>query len=117
MDLFARAGDADDDRLPPALVRAGERLAHDLDVADALERVVDSAVGELHNRLGHVIDFLGIDKFGGAKLLGELELRGIRVDGDDAIGTGHHRALHDREPDSPEPEDRDCSRRTEPSRC
>jgi hypothetical protein len=38
-DLGAGGGDADDDRLPPALVAALERLAHRLRVADALEAV------------------------------------------------------------------------------
>src|SRR5439155_6604556 len=37
VDLLARPGDTDDDRLAPAFVRRGERLPHHLDVADALE--------------------------------------------------------------------------------
>ena len=46
-DLLPRAGDADDDRGAPAFVTALERLAHRLDVADALEAVVGAAVGQL----------------------------------------------------------------------
>ena len=50
VDLLARARDADDDRLAPALVRAGQRLAHHVDVADALEGVVGAAAGQLDDR-------------------------------------------------------------------
>ena len=46
-DLLAGAGDADDDAHAPAAVAALERLAHQLDVADALEAVVGAAAGEL----------------------------------------------------------------------
>ena len=43
----ARPGDADDDRLAPSRVAAFQRLAHHLDVADALEAVVGAAVGQV----------------------------------------------------------------------
>jgi hypothetical protein len=42
-DLLAGAGHADDDRLAPAAMAALQRLAHDRDVADALEAVVGAA--------------------------------------------------------------------------
>src|SRR3989338_9271029 len=42
-DLGAGGGDADDDGLAPPLVAHLEGLAHDVDVADALEGVVDAA--------------------------------------------------------------------------
>src|SRR5690606_17686583 len=51
-DLLARASDADDHRGAPALVTALERLTHDVDVADALEREVGAAAGEL-DEVGH----------------------------------------------------------------
>ena len=47
LDLLAGAGDADDHRDAPAAVAALERLAHHVDVADALEAVVGAAAGEL----------------------------------------------------------------------
>jgi hypothetical protein len=50
-DLLAGAGDADDDGFAPALVAALERRAHHLDVADALEGVIDAAVGEVDDDL------------------------------------------------------------------
>ncbi len=40
------AGDADDHRYAPAAMAAFERLAHEVDVADAFEAVVRAAVGE-----------------------------------------------------------------------
>src|SRR6185312_782634 len=46
-DLLSRAGDADDRRDAPAAVAAFERLAHDVDVADAFERIVGAAAGQL----------------------------------------------------------------------
>src|SRR3546814_19825320 len=51
--LLPRAGDADDHRLAPAAVRAFERGAHHLDVADAFERVVHAPAGHLHD---HMLD-------------------------------------------------------------
>src|ERR1700733_10694837 len=42
-DLLAGTGDADDDALAPAAVAAFQRRAHELDVADALEREVGAA--------------------------------------------------------------------------
>src|SRR6267143_681649 len=48
LDLLPRSGDADDDRHAPATVAALERLAHEIDVADALEAIVGAAVGQTH---------------------------------------------------------------------
>ena len=68
-DLLARAGDADDHRHAPAAVAALERLAHQLDVADALEAVVGAAVGELDEVRHEVaLDFLRVDEVRHAEL-------------------------------------------------
>ena len=53
-DLLAGAGDADDDADPPAAVAAFERLAHDVDVADALEAVIGAALGQV-DEIGHEV--------------------------------------------------------------
>src|SRR5882762_7043709 len=55
MYLLARARDADDRRLPPPLVAALERGAHDVHIADAFEGVVDPTVGHVDDDLlnGH----------------------------------------------------------------
>src|SRR5256885_9847447 len=61
LDLLARSGDADDDRHAPATVAALERLAHEIDVTDALEAVIGTAVGEAHQVLYQICtDFLGV---------------------------------------------------------
>src|SRR3981081_2159678 len=105
MDLLARARDADDRRLAPALVAALEGRAHDVDVAYAFQGVVAPAVGhgddDLLNR--HAV-VLGIHAIGGAERPGHREFLGVCVDGDDTSGLGHHGALHYRQPDAPHPE-------------
>src|SRR5690606_13124461 len=49
--FFARTGHTDDDRFAPALVAALQRRAHHVDVADALERVIHTTVGQVDNHL------------------------------------------------------------------
>src|SRR5688572_28104939 len=60
LDLLPRAGHADDHRHAPAAVAAFQRLAHHLDVADALEAVVGAAAGELDD-LRHDVLAPGLD--------------------------------------------------------
>ena len=72
LDLLARAGDADDDRHAPAAVAALERLAHQVDVADALEAVVGAAVGQRDEVRDEVaLDLLRVHEVRHAELLGE----------------------------------------------
>src|SRR5437763_570538 len=108
MDLLPGARDADDDRLPPALVAALERGAHDAHVADAFEGVVDPAVGHVDDDLldGQVV-VLGVDAIGGAERSGHREFLGVGVDADDSPGLGHHCPLHHRQADAPQAEHRD----------
>src|ERR1700692_3861195 len=62
-DLLACPGDTDDDGHAPAAMAAFERLAHQLDVADAFEAVVGAAVGERHQvRHQIALYFLRIDE-------------------------------------------------------
>src|SRR5690606_36473681 len=93
-DFLARAGHADDHALAPAAMRALERRAHHLDVADALEAVVHAPAGHLDDHLldGPVM-VPGVDAVGGAHFGRQPELVGIGVDGDDAPGPGLLRAL------------------------
>jgi hypothetical protein len=78
--------DANDDALTPAFVACLERLSHRVDVADALERVIETAVRHAGEHVGEVLAgmVLGVDAFGAAHLLGKLKLLRIRVDADDA---------------------------------
>src|SRR5574338_1731294 len=93
-DLGARGRDADDHRDAPAAVRALERLAHRLHVADALEAVagaalrhVDEARDEvaLHVSGGHAVRH--------AEALGERALARVQVDADDLHRAREARAL------------------------
>src|SRR5690606_13610417 len=92
-DLLASAGNPDDHRFAPALVAALQRRAHDLHVADTLERVVHAAVGQLHDHfLDGTVVIQRVDAVGGAELLGHLEFLGIDVDADDAASLRLDRA-------------------------
>ncbi len=70
------AGDADDDALAPAAMAAFQRLAHDVDVADALEREVRAAAGQVDDRLHDLVaaDLVRIDEMRHAEFLGHLAL-------------------------------------------
>src|ERR1700680_4007450 len=52
--LLPRTGDADDDRYAPAPMTALERLAHQVDIAHALEAVIGASVGQVDG-VGHEI--------------------------------------------------------------
>jgi hypothetical protein len=72
LDLLARARDADDHRDAPAAMTALECLTHEIDVADALEAVVGTAVSYAIRCCTEIAaDFLGIDEVGHPELLGE----------------------------------------------
>src|SRR5690606_6783586 len=93
-DLLPRAGDADDRRLAPALVAALERRAHEVDVADRFERVVDSAVRHVDDDLlNRLVVVLRIDEVRGAERARHLLLGGVDVDRDDASGFRHDGTL------------------------
>lgn len=92
-DLLTGLGNANDRRNAPALVARLQRRAHDLDVARAVERVVQAAVGHL-NQVGHdgvtALDgrHLGrVEKVGSAKLLRPRGLARVGVDSNDALRT------------------------------
>src|SRR5678816_3380452 len=96
LDLLARAGDADDHRDAPAAVTALERLAHEIDVADALEAVVGAAVGHRDQVLYQVAaDFFRVDEIRHAELLRERTPPRVEIDPNDAIGANQLRALYD----------------------
>src|SRR5690606_31414614 len=104
-DLFARARHPDDDAFAPALVAALERLAHDLDVADAFEAVIGTAAGELDEVRDEIArHLLRIDEVGHPELFGELAPRRVDVDADDLGRADHARALDHVEPDAAEAE-------------
>src|SRR5580658_845849 len=101
LNLLPGPRNTDDDRHAPAAVTAFERLAHQIDVADALEAVVRAAVGQRHE-VRHQIarNFLGIHEVSHAEFLGQgLAIR-IQIDTDDLVGPGKTRALNHVEADA-----------------
>src|SRR5690606_11189004 len=105
-DFLTGARDADDDGLAPAPVGAFQRGAHDVDVADALEAVVHAPAGQADDDLldGFGV-VLGVDAVGGAEDLGQRELVGVGVHGDDAPGPRLARALDHGQADAAQAED------------
>src|SRR5918993_4377265 len=108
-DLLAGGGDADDDALAPAAVTAFERLAHGVDVADALEGEVGAAAGEVDDRLHDLVPagLVRVDVVGHAEAARHLGLGRVEVDADDLVGPDHPRPLDDVEADAPQAEDGD----------
>src|SRR2546425_4321952 len=105
LDLLASARDADDHRHAPAAMAALEGLAHELDVADALEAVVGAAAGEL-DQLGDEVAFnlLRIHEVREAELARQRFARRIDIDADDQVRADQLRALHHVEPDASQAE-------------
>src|SRR5256886_16397828 len=105
LDLLPRSGDADDDRHTPATVAALERLAHEIDVTDALEAVIGTAVGEAHQVLYQVpAELLGVHEVGHAEALGERFAARVDIHADDLARADQARALDDVQPNAPQAE-------------
>src|SRR5476649_1518686 len=103
-DLFARRCHADDERLTPALVRAFQRLAHHLRVADTFERIVRAAIGELNDVVDHIRHFVRVDEMRHAELLRELYAARVDIDAYDLVGPDHLRALDHVQANATQPE-------------
>src|SRR5262245_16455188 len=112
LDLLPRTGDADDHRNAPAAVAALERLAHQVDAADALEAVVGTAVRQRDDVRDEVfLDLLRVHEMRHAELLAERLALRVDVDADDLVGAGHPRALDHVEADPAEAEHDDVRAR------
>src|SRR6185295_7346517 len=89
-----------------------ERLAHEIDVADALETVVGAAVGHRDQVLYEVAaDFFRVDEIRHAELLRERAAPRIQINPDDAIGADQLRALYDVQADAAQTEHHDVRTR------
>src|SRR6185437_4572415 len=105
LDLLSRPGDPDDHRYAPAAVAAFQGLAHEIDVADALEAVVRPAVGEGNQMLYQIAAyFLRVDEVRHAEALRKRLAPRIEIDADDLVGADQARALNDVETDAAQPE-------------
>src|SRR5690606_39080174 len=98
------AGNADDTALTPATVCTFQCLTHGVDVADALERVVNAATGHVDDVLNDIVNFFGVHEVGHAELLRHLDFARVDVDTDDAGRTNHPGALDDVQTDTTETE-------------
>ena len=87
---------ANDHALAPATVRTFQCGAHYVGVANALKAVVHAPGGHLDNDLlNGLVKVLGVDAVGGAKSLGQIELAGVGVHGNDAARLGLLGTLND----------------------
>lgn len=110
-DLLAGGGDTNDDALAPALVAGLEGAAHDVHITGAVEGVVQTAIGHVHepglDRLA-VLQVLGrVDEVGAAELARPLLLRVVDINSDDSAGSVLHRTLNDTQTDAAGTEDGD----------
>ena len=110
-DLLASSSDTNDDALAPALVAGLERAAHDVHVAGAVESVVETTIGHVHqprlDRLA-VLQVLGrVDKVGCTELGRPFLLRIVHVNDDDLACLVLDSALNDTETDAASAEDSD----------
>ncbi|MNE24728.1 hypothetical protein D3C80_1180280 [compost metagenome] len=104
-DLLTSGGDANQNRLAPALVAALKRLAHGVDITDALERVVGSTVGELDDRVDDVFDLLRVNEVGHSILTRHFLACRVDVDPDNLAGTDQLGTLDHVETDTAQAED------------
>ena len=91
-DFLAGLGHTNDRRYTPSLVARLQGRAHHMDVARAVKRVVETAVGDRNEMLHHRISafdtwhVLRVDKLSRAKRFGPRFLGRIHVNGNDALG-------------------------------
>src|SRR6202030_4244369 len=95
-----------------ASMTALERLAHQVNIADALEAVIGPSFGQV-DKVGHEITLhlLGVDEMSHAELARERFARRVEVDTDNHVGAGHASTLDDIEPDAAKPEHHDIGSR------
>src|SRR5207253_5758715 len=111
-DFLSGSCHADDHRHSPAAMAALQRLAHDVDVADAFEAVVRAAAGEVDQRCHKLAaDCSRIDEVRHPELAAKRFARGIKVDTDDHARPGHARSLHHVQSDAAQAKDDDIGAR------
>src|SRR5580704_7365875 len=112
LDLLSGAGDSDDHRHTPAAVATLERLAHEINVAHALEAVVRAAVRERNQVLHEVpLDFLRVHEVRHAELLRERLAPRVDVHANDLVGADEVRALNHVQADTTEAKHHDIRTR------
>src|SRR5690554_2433484 len=99
-DLCPGFGHADDDGLTPTPMASFKRLAHDLGIAYALERIIGPTVRQLDDVVDDVLDLLGVDEMRHAELAGHGFALGVQVYAYDLVGTHHLGALNNVQADT-----------------
>ena len=104
-DFLTSTGDADDDGFTPAAVAALEGLAHQIDIAHALEAIVGAAIGAT-DQIGHQITlhFFGIDEVRHAEFFSQRTATWVEVHADDLVGADRAGTLDNIQTDAPQAE-------------
>src|SRR5579883_2343360 len=93
----------------PSALAAFQRLAHQLDVADAFEGVIRAAAGQIDDEWNEVaLHFGGIDEMRHAELLSNRLARGIEIDPDDHTRARQPRPLYHVKADTAQTEHHDA---------
>src|SRR5262245_4475218 len=104
--LLTDSRHANDNALAPSAMATFQRLPHGGDIADAFEREIRTASGQVDNSLHHLVtaNLIWIDEMRHAEFLSRGAFGRIGVDADDLVGADHPRALDHVEPDPTEAE-------------
>ena len=104
---LTRARDANDATLPPTFVATFQRLAHNVDVANALKAIVHAAACHLDQMIHHIVDFAGVNEVCHPELGRQRLLIRVQIDTNDASSAHQFGALNDIESDAPKAKYRD----------
>ena len=77
-----------------------ERLTHDLDIADALKRIIHATVGQIDDCGHHIVDLSRVEEVRHAEFFGQRAPVRIQIHTDDLIRPGDARTLDDVEADT-----------------
>ena len=89
-DFLSSGSHTDDSGNTPALVTSLQSSAHDMNVTSAIEREVQSSVGDCDEMILDLLSFSeleGVDEVGGTELLGPRFLARVSINGYDPAGT------------------------------
>src|SRR5690606_11267242 len=100
-------GHTDNDGLAQAAVAAFQRLTHNLGVANALEGIVNAAIGQLNDVIHHVFDLVRVHEMGHAEFTGHGFACRVQINANDFIGAHHFGPLDHVQANATQPEHHD----------
>ncbi len=74
---------------------AFQRLAHDINVADAFKAVIDTTAGHLNQMIHDILDFAWVDEISHTKMFTQLRFLRVEIDTNNTGRANHARALND----------------------